>query len=390
MLQILKEQKERVLERITQYHLREWRGSDGNVFFISDGYPGLWLEHTYDPVVWAQYDPTQRKIPVNQIRLFLSYQKEDGQLPCYIWKDAIGYSQTQECVSFAALCLETVKMNPDEPEFLTECYEGCAKWDAWLEAHRMTTQNGLIEVFGGFDTGHDNSYRLHGTKYHGCCPQDDAGVAPTDDELFPMVGIDMSAIFYGSRVALSEMAIMLGKEEEAAEWAQKAEFVRKRMMESCYDPQTEFFYDLDKNGNQRKIKTIAITNVLNEGVMDDELANRVIERHMFNEKEFWAPIPFPSLAMNEGYWFKNLDGNSWNYYSQGLTALRTLRWMVRYGKEEQMKEVMRRWIEAWVKDGKFDLGQELDPITGVPSVSSPRYSSAMLYFLVAIRHLYGI
>ena len=205
-----------------------------------------------------------------------------------------------------------------------------------------------------------------------------------------MVGIDMSAIFYGSRVALSEMAKMLGKEEEAAEWARKAEFVRKRMMESCYDPQTEFFYDLDKNGNQRKIKTIAITNVLNEGVMEDELANRVIERHMFNEKEFWAPIPFPSLAMNEGYWFKNLDGNSCNYYSQGLTALRTLRWMVRYGKEEQMKEVMRRWIEAWVKDGKFDLGQELDPITGVPSVSSPRYSSAMLYFLVAIRHLYGI
>ena len=124
--------------------------------------------------------------------------------------------------------------------------------------------------------------------------------------------------------------------------------------------------------------------------MDQSLADRVIERHMFNEKEFWAPIPFPSLAMDEERWVKNLSGNSWNYYSQGLTALRTTLWMVRYGKEEQMEEIMRRWIEAWYADGRFDFGQELDPITGVPSTSSPMYSSAMLYFLVAIRRLYGI
>lgn len=186
------------------------------------------------------------------------------------------------------------------------------------------------------------------------------------------------------------MARMLGKENEASEWEKKAEFVKKRMMESCYDPETEFFYDLDKNGKMRKIKTVAITNVLIEGVVDRKLADRVIERHLFNEKEFWAPIPFPSLALDEKLWVKNLDGNSWNYYSQGLTALRTQRWMVRYGKEAQMEEVMRRWIEAWVKDGKFEFGQELDPITGVPSVSSPLYSSAMLYFLVAIHRLYGI
>ena len=44
----LREQKKRILDRIYDHHLRLWGGSEGNVFFISDTYPGLWLEHTFD------------------------------------------------------------------------------------------------------------------------------------------------------------------------------------------------------------------------------------------------------------------------------------------------------------------------------------------------------
>lgn len=38
---LLREQKRIILDRIHSHHLRPWRGSDGNIFFISDTYPGV-------------------------------------------------------------------------------------------------------------------------------------------------------------------------------------------------------------------------------------------------------------------------------------------------------------------------------------------------------------
>lgn len=90
---LLRAKKQQALDRIYTYHLRPWCGSVGNTFFISDTYPGLWLEHTFDAIAWTGYEPEQHDVSRSQVRLFLSRQKPDGQLPCYIWKDKIGYSQ---------------------------------------------------------------------------------------------------------------------------------------------------------------------------------------------------------------------------------------------------------------------------------------------------------
>ena len=43
----------RILERIRAVHLRNIANSDGPVFYISDTYPGVWMEHVYDSIVWA-------------------------------------------------------------------------------------------------------------------------------------------------------------------------------------------------------------------------------------------------------------------------------------------------------------------------------------------------
>lgn len=61
----------------------------------------------------------------------------------------------------------------------------------------------------------------------------------------------------------------------------------------CYDPEDAFFYDVDKNGTMRRIKTVAITNVLHEGVAEEPLAREIFLRHLWNEREFKVPYPFP-------------------------------------------------------------------------------------------------
>lgn len=387
--ELLLKKQAKILDRIKSHHLRRLAGSEGDIFYISDTYPGLWLEHTYDSVVWADYMPSQHEVSKNQVKLFLSKQLPSGQLPCYIWSDRICYGWTQECVSFIRLAYEACLQNPDDPDFLRLCYDAGCRWDEWQVKYKMPHKTGLIEMFCGYDTGHDNSSRLNGMKYDGEYSPHGEDV-PEDDPVLPVLAPDMNAVFYGGRTALADMADRLGLTEEAAQWRAKAEEVRKAIYDLCYDEEDDFFYDVDKNGNKRRIRSISITNVLTERVTDIEHGRRIIKRHMLDPDEFWTPYPFPAVAANDKTWIRNRDGNSWGYYSQGLTALRSTRWMEHYGFADEMEEVMRKWVSAWCADGVINFGQELDPMTGSPSVCSEWYSSCMLYFLIAIRRLYGI
>ena len=237
---LLRAKKQQALDRIYTYHLRPWCGSVGNTFFISDTYPGLWLEHTFDAIAWAGYEPEQHDVSRSQVRLFLSQQKPDGQLPCYIWKDKIGYSQIQECVSFGRLCIEAAEQNPQDAVLLADAYEGCKKWDAWLCQHRMTCKTGLIEMFCGFDTGHDNSSRLDGMKYpNNIC--EDAAVPPKDDDLLPVLAPDMNAVFYGDRMALAEMAERLDRPRKRQIGAKRRSRSKTRFLKSAMTRKMSFF-----------------------------------------------------------------------------------------------------------------------------------------------------
>lgn len=327
-----------------------------------------------------------------QVRLFLDNQKEDGQFPCFIldssnphikgYGSLVGYGQIQECVSFTRLCLEASQLNSDQ-SLLSEAYDKCQKWDQWLVRNRMTLNTGLIELFCLFDTGHDNSARLEGIP--GGCPGNAAHI--NSQPFLPLLAPDMNAVFYGSRMALSEMANKLGRPQEAEAWRKKAESVRQAMKGHCYCPEDDFYYDVDRFGNMRRFRSIHIANLFQEHVFDQEEADRIYQRHMKNPEEFWTPYPFPSMAINDPASRQDRQGNSWGFYSQGLTALRALRWMDHYGKGADLEELMRRWVDALASSDDMRFAQELHPITGQASQCSQWYSSIMLFYVSACRRL---
>ena len=391
--------------RIDEYHVACFRGHQKPLFLISDTYPGIWLEHVYDSVLLARMYPERLPLAVNTVRLFLRHQTPDGQLPCYIWDAArvhvppealVGYGQTQECVSFAALCLETAEMAND-PALLSDVYAACSRWDGWLRRNRMTTGRGLVEMFVGYDTGHDNSGRLAGMAHPGyhtdaagrilnaACPPDDDGVAP-------ILAVDMNCNLYGSERALAEMARRLGRLDEAGEWEQKAADVKRNLFKHCFCPEDGFFYDADRSGNLRKYRSSTILHLFLERVLDPDadaaLIERIVSGYLRNPDEFWTPYPYPSMSASDPSTREHADRNCWGYFSEALIALRCTRWMDFYGLTGDFDLLLRRWLDAWTDC--FDhmkFGQELDPFTGVPSPSSEWYSSCMLLYLYAARRL---
>lgn len=391
--QQIKTQYEIVWDRIKAYHIKRFPGHPDPLFLISNAYPGVWLEHVYDAFVWATLDPSTAYVVKGQVKLFLGNQKSDGQFPCYVLDSSnpsaksygklIGFGQIQECVSFTALCLEAFLLL-DDRQLLLEAYEKCAKWDKWLVDNRTVTNRGLIELFCQFDTGHDNSARL--ADIPGGCPDGDAKNMNLIGGL-PLLAPDMNSVFYGSRVALSEMAKLLGKKQESMEWRKKADKVRERLIEVCYDPKDEFFYDVNCNGEFRKFRSIAIANLFQEHVLEADMADNIYNRYMKNPNEFWTKYPFPSMSISDPASRQDRAGNSWGFYSQGLTALRALRWMDFYGKSNDLETLMEAWVSAFVRSDNMKFSQELHPITGQLSQSSQWYSSSMLFFLKAAKRL---
>lgn len=379
------------LKRIKEKHISCFKGHEKPVFLISETYPGVWLEHAYDSVFFAKMDKNYMDIAKNTLNLFLDNQKENGQLPCFVidmnkgpnWPE-FGYSQIQECVSFARLCYEYYEMSGDK-EFLEKAYDRCVKWEKWYEAYRMPSQKGLVEIFCGHDTGHDGSARKDGMKYGAAAKDTDATIYPEGDDVLPMITPDNNAVFYGTLTALSDMAKALCG--DSAYWAEKAYKVKQKLYEICYDTDDDFFYDVDKNGDRRKYLSISITNVFSEHILTQEEFDVIYDKHMKNPDEFYTEYPFPSMAKSNPSFKQNKSGNSWGFYSQALTMLRCTRWLDYYGKSKDFDEILEKWIRQWTFGNDIMFGQELHPLTGKTSDCSEWYSSCMLIYIYAVKRL---
>jgi len=345
---------------------------DKPVLIEGGDYPGIWLEcGPLEGLVYAKHSPETAKA---NHEVFFDLQREDGYLPCLVRKEKTGSGQIQMVVPIAATALETADLTGDEG-FLAKAYRSCARWDAWLAAHRDTRGTGLCEAFCEFDTGHDNSPRFKGLPKQ--CPGNDPAVCPRAGKL-PYLAPDLSASVYGGRVALAKMAERLGRSSDARMWTDKAEQLRRLIIRFCYDPEDECFYDVDADGRFVKVRGDALTRVLGEHVVDPPMFERIYARYIRNPNEFWAPYPLPSISLGDPQAARDLPYNSWGGPSQALTALRAVRWFEHYGKSVDLKHLMTRWVEAILASGGFM--QQMSPLTGEFSTSDG-YSPAMLVFL---------
>ncbi len=390
-----------IKKRLETEHIGCFEGMDRPLLLISTTYPGIWLEHVFDSVFYAMQDPSKLYLAENTVDLFISNQKPDGQIPCFVLDkkraqgrpNTIGYSQIQECVSFAKLCWLVYGMNGDK-NFLKRAYVASSKWAVWLRQNRMTSGRGLIEMFVGFDTGHDNSGRLSGLSckrnYSVDGVRQNASVLPANDDVAPIIAVDMNCNFFATLTALSRMARELGLADAANDWADQAAKLKRKIFEVCYNADDQFFYDVDKHGVQRKFLSSTIFHLFMEGVLDKKVDAALIadiyKRHISNPDEFATPYPYPSMAINDPSCKDHGEKNCWGYYSQGLIALRATLWMEDYGFVCEFENLCQSWVEAWTAHfDELKLGQELDPITGIPTKCSEWYSSTMLFYLYAVQ-----
>jgi hypothetical protein len=360
----------------------------GPVLVEGSVYHGVWLECApQEAKVYGAVGPeTAHVISRNNHLIFFALQKEDGQIPCSIKPNGPAFGQIQMVVAIAATAWELARQTGDS-ELLDKAYNSCVRWDAWLRRFRNTRGTGLCEGFCTYDTGQDNSPRWKGMPNR--CPDGDARKCPQAEGL-PRLCPDLSATVYGGRVALAAMAKALNKTGEADRWIEDAETIRRLILDRLYDPQDAAFYDLDAQNRFVRIRSSTILNVLGEHVPDADLFEAIWQKQVHNPKAFWAPYPFPSVALDDPQFVRPIPRNSWGGASQALTALRSPRWMEHYGKSAELAWMMQRWVEALMQ-ARGEFRQQMDPATGdFTQVDPGGYSPAALVCLDFLWRLSGV
>jgi hypothetical protein len=362
-------------------------------------YPGVWQECApHEGLVYGQLSrfipqtegrPAPLEIARNNHQAFFALQKPDGQLPAAVKMSGLGYGQIQMVVPIAATAWELIGMTHDEA-FLTQAYDACSRWDAWLRIYRDTRKTGLFEGFCVYDTGHDNSPRWAGVPRR--CPNADARYYDKSIKGLPRLSPDLSASVYGARVALAAMANALGKQAEAARWQEDAEKIRALIIDKLYDPRDAAFYDLDADNQFVRVRSDVISRVLGEHVLnldyakDRAIFDAIWSCQIHNPKAFWATYPLTSVALDDPHFVRPIPRNSWGGASQALTALRVPRWMSYYDKQREQCELMLQWCKAISRETEFR--QQMDPISGEFTRIDPSgYSPAALVYLDFITRL---
>jgi len=367
-------------------------GFAGSVLPEGSEYPGIWME--CGPQEGLVYRECGGELPQvvarNNHLIFFALQREGGELPYAVKRAGAGapggpaWSQIQMVVPIAATAWEIAERTSDS-ELLERAYAACGRWDAWLRRYRNTRGTGLCEGFCTWDTGMDNSPRWSGEP--NSCADGDARKCPAGKGL-PRLCPDLSATVYGGRVALAAMAKALGRRSEADHWTEDAEAIRRLIVEKLYDPNDVAFYDLDAHGQFVRVRSAAMLRVLGEHVPDAKLFAVVWERQVHNPHAFWAPYPFPSVALDDPAFVRPIPRNSWGGASQALTALRAPRWMEHYGKSAELAHVMERWVEALRRAGEFH--QQVDPVSGDITADDGGYSPAALVLVDFLWRLSGV
>ena len=264
----------------------------------------------------------------NAIKAVLSKQRPNGFIPHKMTPDDQLDSKLIQPPILSWAAWKVFETAGDE-EFIRYCYPRL-KAAALFDCKEMDADhNGLSEWGHRFASGMDNSPRFD---------------RPVGD------AVDLNAYLVNEMFYLEKMALKLGLTADARMWTQMQRERSRKVNELLWDRETGFYYDLDPEGKQIKIKTVAGFTPLFAGVCSKKQAAALVE-HLTNPKEFQRAFPLPSVSADEPTFCDNMwRGPVWINYNRLV-----IEGLARYGYQDEaskLRSITLKEIARWyARDG---------------------------------------
>lgn len=176
-------------------------------------------------------------------------------------------------------------------EFLQKAYAGLKKLAGYYDTERDSEVSGLYDIDNHYETGQEYSSRYLAVSKE--ADQTQWG------EVFRLKGVDVTVYVYELKSALAAIADKLGLVAESELWAMESSKIREAVRRLMWDADHEMFYDVDPaTGIRTRVKSaVSFYPYFTDIVDETHLAG--LRRHLFSKREFWTPVPVPSLAADD-------------------------------------------------------------------------------------------
>jgi hypothetical protein len=244
-------------------------------------YVGVWQWDAFFHAL--AYRHIEKRLAHDQIRIVLDHQREDGMIPDAIHDEGavthIDHPIEADVTKPPLLAWAAYKLfeHDGDSEFLDEIYEAIVRWNNWWFENNDTDGDGLCEYQHPYSSGLDNS--------------------PLWDEGMPVQAPDLNTYLFLQQEALSKIAGVLGKKEDAEMWWGRAQAMTQRLVERAWDAESGFFW-ASRNGARLNVRTPFSLFPLITGQMPPEISDRLVA-HLTDERQFWSRYPVPTVAMDD-------------------------------------------------------------------------------------------
>jgi len=388
---VARERYERMRESVRALYDRnrqrghaDWCGYDYDFVCPSMGtYPFQWFwDSCFHTVALSHVDPERAR---SEVRSLLRNQQPDGFVAHVTFWQREAFEEMLKTYSIAyrtpylsdciqppvlAEAVQAAARGAGGRAFLDEVLPKVRRYFDWLDRVRDPDRDGLIATLQPDESGLD-----HTPKYDAYL-----GIAGTDLEDFTAawervagpyatVGRDPEKMFaldrficedvlvntiYGeNQRVLGELLESVGDAAGASAMRTRAAHTTEGLVSKCYDAEAGLFFDLAGRREERlRVNTVSSLLPLALPDIPARIAERIVG-HLTDEREYAAPFPVPSVAMNEPSYAPGVVGTKlvWRGPSWMNTNWYLARGLRRHGRAEIARHVEDRSGALVERDG---------------------------------------
>ena len=398
---VARERYERMRESVRALYDRnrqrghaDWCGYDYDFVCPSMGtYPFQWFwDSCFHTVALSHVDPERAR---SEVRSLLKNQQPDGFVAHVTFWQREAFEEMLKTYSIAyrtpylsdciqppvlAEAVQAAARGAGGRAFLDEVLPKVRRYFDWMDRVRDPDRDGLIATLQPDESGLD-----HTPKYDAYL-----GIAGTDLEDFTAawervagpyatVGRDPEKMFaldrficedvlvntiYGeNQRVLGELLESVGDAAGASAMRTRAAHTTEGLVSKCYDAEAGLFFDLAGRREERlRVNTVSSLLPLALPDIPARIAERIVG-HLTDEREYAAPFPVPSVAMNEPSYAPGIVGTKlvWRGPSWMNTNWYLARGLRRHGRAEIARHVEDRSGALVERDG---FREYYNPTTG--------------------------
>ena len=154
--------------------------------------------------------------------------------------------------------------------------------------------------------------------------------------------VDMSCQMVMQYHELALISRELGKPEKAAKFEGEAKTIGERINKWCWNEEDGFYYDVLADGTQFKKKTACGFWPMIAGIASPAQVRRMVA-HLKDDKEFWRPFVFPTLAADEKE-YNNPTGGYWRGAVWAPTNYAIIKGLEACGEEAFATEATEKYL----------------------------------------------